>query len=812
MEKNICAINEQLDSKNLELNSLKDNSNIKEDQINNNKENYSIDNSKKSTLLKSYEKSNKKKHYKLKDLNLLNTKDEKQNQTDNPQIIKILNENIVSQNNQFDEYSIFLDKDYKTITLSNHKNKSNKNISFITKESKLINTIQLQDTIYNTEDNSNHTILHTVGIQCSQIPNREGNISKLKHMKTYNKNMDYYKYNYEINKKHMLKTQFNLNKKYENVNDNSKLNISQLLNMIPGREIEEQFGGKIKVYQDFIENNKIYTKEEMKLQEDLINKKNSLKLFAEVNFIDKNKLEKTKSEQEDEFDNINPYNHLRFEHKKPQDYILMVNKKTSLNQVETPKGFGLNLESIDNISKSRPSPNSNIFFKNKNYLDKNKFISEVSMHRIMKKDYFDNTSSVESKASTIFHKMAQEEINLKLEKQRKDIKNLLKSNNKNNLNNKNIIDKDYSNILSSNKSLLSKNKIEPKREQTDISFEKTRDFLKQNKSTKKLKETNNLESQNSDINSEKYSLKLVEESEISKVLPSIYSNRMSENKEQEMKNLNEINNPYKHSLNRRINNHGFEDKRINDFFNVQQSSRKNANLFDQKDNILEIDGYKMQNLNEKIYENKDILKRDFSSRYIDHMKNNIFNIANIEIFSKYSHNNNNKQIKPFTPENEKFQKHSHRLLNSNTIVIKEDINIEEKTKRSSIKNTSKKYLDLPDSSNINSTLNYYNNTCPTELNNSNTLISKENLDLNSSRLEKTEKIKNLNRIINMGKLQKLDDLKKQINSGYSNMNLLEGKLMDKINDSTQNFRNKLNKIQEKYYSTYKNEWQNFTHS
>jgi len=68
------------------------------------------------------------------------------------------------------------------------------------------------------------------------------------------------------------------------------------------------------------------------------------------------------------------------------------------------------------------------------------------------------------------------------------------------------------------------------------------------------------------------------------------------------------------------------------------------------------------------------------------------------------------------------------------------------------------------------------------------------------------KIKKLEEKINQGKIKKLEKLKSQISVGFGKMVGLEENIRNRISDDTLDFRNKLDILQEKHYSTYKNQW------
>ena len=88
-----------------------------------------------------------------------------------------------------------------------------------------------------------------------------------------------------------------------------------------------------------------------------------------------------------------------------------------------------------------------------------------------------------------------------------------------------------------------------------------------------------------------------------------------------------------------------------------------------------------------------------------------------------------------------------------------------------------------------------------------TVISKDKKNDYISKNEKITRIKKLEEKIRMGKIKKLEEIKNEISEGVYNMNDLEDKIKKTVHNSTQEFRDKINKLQEKHYSQYINEWQ-----
>ncbi len=251
---------------------------------------------------------------------------------------------------------------------------------------------------------------------------------------------------------------------------------------------------------------------------------------------------------------------------------------------------------------------------------------------------------------------------------------------------------------------------------------------------------------------------------------------------------------------------------------------------DSKKNIMEVASYKLENLNYQAAAcnvKANINNPDSNSpnnkasctRYINPITNNIHSIEDIELLEKKS--KNIKLLKPFTPYkitnilvnqvNYQTQNKSDLKNNKNHI----NNNQEEKEIDSILRSEKEaKYLknNLKSLSRINTIKTdnvsyYYKETCPTEVTYVNTVCSREKSNLDpSSRIDKILKIKKLEEKINQGKIKKLEKLKSQISVGFGKMVGLEENIRNRISDDTLDFRNKLDILQEKHYSTYKNQW------
>lgn len=821
--------------------------------------------SKLSKIIMTSKENFRTKFFKMKDLDLLKTKSKpikttetEQQKEEEKRINKILNEPIYIQtepSSNKDAYSIETINNTKGII--NPKNKSKKNLNFVTKEKKLVNIIQLHDHIYtsNIDEFSNNTF-HTMPNEISNnFPNETVKNSKLKSMKNYSSNMDYYKYMSEVNKKHMLNAEFNMKTQFEFlINQRNsknfekdfayKNNISYLLRMNSKDKTNEIIdgNGNNKYYAEILDANKLFDRQEGEKIEEYVFKnsskgksKNNLNDFANSN--EKDEAQKKLNNYKNNYNDNELEDKLRLEHKKPNDYLLMLSKKAETSCFTKNTSYSFNTNN-NNINTNHNSNCAESTYKTKAYLDaylfeqhqnsnnnlKHKFYSDSRLSKISKEEnYIQEDQNVNFTESTVFHKNAQTEINYKLDKQRKEFNSLFYLSKKTNLNREADPASAYKNIyFNMNRRTIGNQKELNIRNDKDNSFEKFKDYLNKKdkleeilskvafdfiKEKEKNKNDRNLENaklNNIDINS----------------LPAIVEKKLnSENKNPiDNVNCNTFNNDFDYSDQNKSSKEKVNTENINSNkqeklnFPTNENNQNPKNSYLKKDN-LKIDTYKIENQKQAsdfVAKNLNLLEHKGTSRYINPINNNIYSIADIEIFNEKSQAA--KLIKAFTPDilssgaNQAQKKLKSEIKNENKAekILKEKDFISVKEPKYSKNNL--KTLSRINTLKTENVSNYIKETCPTEVTYVNTVSSKDKSNSNSSRIDKHLKIKKLEEKMNIGKINKLEQLKSQISVGFGNMVNLEEKIKNCISDSTQDFRNKLNNLQERHYSMYKNEW------
>lgn len=766
-----------------------------------------------------------KKIFKMKDLDLLNTKNKHEESEENKHI-NILNEHIYIQTDpsNLDKFSIDTEKN-RLRTVS--KNKRKTNLNFVTQEKRLVNIIQLHDRVYSNNTEFNNNTFHTKPSQNEIYAGEANKNSKFKSMQNYNNNMDYYKYKSEIDKKHMLNAEFNMKKQFEflikqpiissdkdlkNFDEASKYNISHLVRISPKMKLEDDDvkDAKSKIYAEMIDNYKIYDRQDEEKIEECVNKNSALKRAKKnVNFENAQGIEEKLRIR----DKIELENKLILEHKKPKDFLLMLSKKAessnSINSVKVYKNdYG------DSAYQSKPSFNSNKKekdTKSKNYLQ-DKFNSDDRLTKIAKEEYHTVEGSQANKSqSTIFHKNAQTEINYKLDKQRKEIESLFNFSKKNNIKTEADPAQAYKNIyFNMNRTLVTKKDSMISNEK-DNSFEKYKNYL--NKLDRFDENLNEAAVENKNKNKKNNSNKanlIMERMPSNNDLPVIYEkNAFLDKKQSSNKSNVDIVSYQKPKDSNEIfeASNKDENKQLNVVHQKNNGSNKTNSSYSKK-NILEINSYNLDNPNQFGIQ-YNLTTTNKGSRYINPITNNIHSLADIEILDKKSYVT--KLLKPFTPDisvgrfNSSHNKPQSELKNRVADTRQNNKELISEINTHYLKNNLNP-LNRINSITTDNISTYLKETCPTEVTYSVTVNSKDRNNFNSSRVNKLNKIKKLEKKMNIGKIKKLQQLKNDISLGFGNMVNLEDRIKNRVNDSTQEFRNKLDKIQEKHYGTYKHEW------
>ncbi len=752
-----------------------------------------------------------KKVIKLKDLNLLKEKNSYNNENKFDQ--KFPNEDVYfvnsdnSNNENYDKQNKII---YRNDSVETKKDNYIKQLSFLTKEKKLVSLIQMQDIVLTKENWYNNNNFHTHTLISEDIHrfNATKN-SKLNSMKKYNYNLDYYKLNNEINKKHMVNTQFNFNQKQLNsdksiIRSNLRLfsnspNFNDIENNL--NETNESLDNKANLFAQIFDKNKIYLNDDLNIKEEPTFRK-SLRLSYEKNKIMKRDNEIRQNIYENQEKRINQMNNLKLERKKTINALFKANKEDPLSVIEEKQFFYKRSETLQNKPKhsiNNKMTDNNKKIKNNEYkrISSNNQIKIINSEELSSKDSNSNINRMEN---NIIHKMGYKEINLNLERQKRDINNLLNMNRRHTFNSENNSEEFYKNLFNPNSATNYRRNSRTYKE-TNNSMEKYKDNnSKISKLDEEYRRQNNIESindstsYNNKISNEGNSIDLIE----TKTLPILNSNRgILNNESNKIDSIKEFNKNYQKS------------NTIN--FN---KTTKNLN---KKKKISEPNTFALQKLNQSNYyktinNDNEYNIDNLRKRYMNQISNSIFNIAESEILDKKSLKN--KLIKPFTQD--KIQNISKLIREKsekvNIEIIKEDENEEENNPIQNNIQIDKHYgASIKQETQIlNTNSSYYNFTCPTQTTIGNYTLNKDINDIEKNEAEKNklEKIKKLKQIMNMGKMKKLNELKNEICDRFNNMHLLENKIINKVNDSTLDFRNKINELQKKYYSTHMKEWVN----
>ena len=785
------------------------------------------------------------KFVKMNDLDLLKIKNN-YNRNDDNILNSFLNENIYNKtlpdeiintqnfkpNTNIDfKNLIHENKKFSLVNFNNNKKSFNKNLFKQSKEKKIINIIKNCEISCNQKDELNNLNYS------SEIENNfQISYSKLDNMKNYNSKMDYYKLKQEINKKH------NINARFENVhlqntfNGNFSLeknNISNKLNLIKSNEVTKifRFNSTEKEefnFEDIFEKNKIYN-------EDLTNKKSNDINLVNFPMINNNyNLNNYRTQNDSKVQSIEKYK------KKSLDTKIFPNEK-NLNKLENYEKSKINHIKIFN--NDTEDYNNDDYRDIENYKIKTNPISKQEKNRTIKSRK--NTDSFNSKISNLNNNFQNIENQNRFSREEKNGSILNSLNNTINGRTDFIESQNQYNL---NKILEPKKKFkkniieeESQKKNKNSGYEinlKNKNY--ENKTNYTNQKNDTLENSNRNLNDKINNIefefidKKILNSEKNKINLNIY--HKNDNKQFPL-----INN-LKKNIDNYNNFHINKEVEKNLFLKTTEDLQKKQNMIREFDiNITSQDDFNSNDIDNdtctmfSTFNKKDSKPQDINPKRHFKTDKNIFQINKSMSIEENTFRENNftvmrmRYLNPYTNninhiaelENINIKgKYVRPVESLMTDIFLKKINLcknlKPKTQDNfeSIDNSNSKTENLKNESKLitttftnNDNIGFYNNSVLTENNCFRTIASKHSNNL-INKIDDKLKIKNLEKIINTSKNEKLKFIKSEMKTHFNDLNILSDKISNSIENSTHDFKNKLIKLQKEHYSTYAKEWEN----
>lgn len=654
-------------------------------------------------------------------------------------------------------------------------------LSFITKEKKLIEYIKTQD---NFDSNMNQQETYET---LNTMDSLETRTSKYANMKLYNSKMDYYKINKELKKKHSIKIKVGEDQSKLNDNDSNENIKNNLTKYYKNNNQDNSNRIESISLQNALEKNKIYFKENS--DDNATYNNNNNKFISYIPYA--------------ETDNNNYY--LKSQQNISYFKEYQTDLRRTLLKLENKKPKDCFSEFVRETQYSKKYP----FYAKKNHsskflidLTKSKYIKEISADA--NNDY--NNSSLDKKIlekcetnncfekeeikindEIFFDENADLEINMKLNKEKKNLEYFIETA-KLHKNHKTFL-KSFKSINQNSVKTLSKYNFKPSVEkewknttgEINYTYENYKDYL----STKKKFIRKDNQAENDHL---KYS-------------NNILSNNFKEGKEKI--------NPESNTISREKNIDDFDDEyRSRNYkeseiilkktpsLNIHdenfkyratqyelKSKKKTDNFYNENDT---------DNIKIKTAESNTIDKKKTKLPALNYINGIEDNKEMLNILKLNTPPSNG--IKPFTAEIPMNKNFETELKNKTKMkkIFHDKFTTNDIEFQSKFPSKTKLLLSIPYSSNDFAPFRKFQTTFSNK---------------NPTAIDTNAKIKKNEEMIHFHKKKKLKELKLEISEGFTHMSQLGAKIKTTAEESTSCLRNNIELIQERFYSKYKENWQ-----